>query len=96
MAVYKLQINGQLVVVVVASAPLIINPITFPSAPVMKAKAIRGWLGCLGNREVNAAALPENPAFPDALQDPGLWFTWCPPVLGVSGSILPQRFTASP
>lgn len=57
MAVYKPQINGQLVVVVVARAPLIINPITFHSAPVMKAKAIRGWLGCLGNREVNAAAL---------------------------------------
>lgn len=65
MAVYKPQINGQLVVVVLASAPLIINPITFHSAPVMKVKAIRGWLGCLGNREVNAALLPENPAFLD-------------------------------
>lgn len=44
MAVYKPQINGQLVVVVLASAPLIINPITFPSAPVMKVKAIGAGL----------------------------------------------------
>lgn len=65
MVVYKPQINGQLVVAVLAGAPLIINPITFHSAPVMKVKAIRGWLGCLGNREVNATLLPENPAFPD-------------------------------
>lgn len=50
MAVYKLQINGQLVVVGLARAALIINPITFHSAPVMKVKAIRGWFGCLGNR----------------------------------------------
>lgn len=58
-------------VVVLAWATLIINPITFHSAPVMKVKAIRGWLGCLGNREINAALLPENPAFTDASQHPG-------------------------
>lgn len=59
MAVYKPQINGQLVVAVLASAPLIINPITFHTAPVMKVKVIRGWLGCLGNREVSAPSLPK-------------------------------------
>lgn len=56
---------------VLASAALIINPITFHSAPVMKGKEIRSWLGCLGNREIHAALLPEKPAFPDALQHPG-------------------------
>jgi len=70
-AVCKSQINGQLVVVVLARTALIINPITFHSAPVMKVKAIRGWLGCLGNREINAALLPENPAFTDAFQHQG-------------------------
>lgn len=55
---------------VLASAALIINPITFHSAPVMKGKEIRSWLGCLGNREIHAALLPEKPAFPNALQHP--------------------------
>lgn len=96
MAVYKPQINGQLVVVVLARAALIINPITFHSAPVMKVKAIRGWLGCPGNREVNATLLPENPASPDALHTQGVVFIWCPPITGVSTSSPPQPFTASP
>lgn len=58
-------------VVVLASAALMINPLTFHFALVMKGKAVRGWLGCLGNKEVNAALLSKNPAFPDALQHPG-------------------------
>lgn len=42
MAVYKPQINGQLVAVVLVSAALIINPITFHHfARVMKVKVIR-------------------------------------------------------
>lgn len=36
-------------VVVLTSAALIINPITFPSASVMKVRVIKGWLGFLGN-----------------------------------------------
>lgn len=96
MAVYKPQINGQLVVVVLASAALIINPITFHSAPLMKGKAIRSWLGCLGNRQVRAAPLPENSAFPEALLHQGLLLTWCLPLTGASMSSLPQPFTTSP
>lgn len=57
-------------VVVLTSAALIINSVTFHSVPMMKRKAIRGWLGCLGNRDMHAALLPENPAFADALQHP--------------------------
>lgn len=84
MAVYKPQINGQLVVVVVASAPLIINPITFPSAPVMKVKAIRGWLGCLGNRS-KCSSPSREPSLPRCLTGPrtltylvstGPWSVW--------------------
>ena len=95
-AVCKSQINGQLVVVVLARTALIINPITFHSAPVMKVKAIRGWLGCLGNREINAALLPENPAFTDAFQHQGpctylASISHWAPVLS-----LPQPFIASP
>lgn len=85
MAVYKPQINGQLVVAVLASAPLIINPITFHSAPVMKVKVIRGWLGCLGNREVSAPSLPRQT--PYSIQDFYLLGVhhsrehWCPLLL---------------
>lgn len=81
---------------VLASAALIINPITFHSAPVMKGKEIRSWLGCLGNREIHAALLPEKPAFPDALQHPGPLPYLVSAVTGASTSSLPQPFTVSP
>lgn len=69
MAVYKPQINEQLVVVVLASAALIINPITFHSAPVKKGKAIRGWLSCLGNRNT-CSTPPRERGLPRCLSAP--------------------------
>lgn len=46
--------------VVLTSAALIINPITFPSAPVMKVKATKAWFGCLGNRSKCITPLGEH------------------------------------
>lgn len=68
-AVYKPQLNGQLVVVVLTSAAIIINPITFLSAPLMKVKVIRGCFGCLGNRN-KCSTPPREHSLPSCLAPP--------------------------
>lgn len=73
MTVYKSQINVQLVVVVLTSAALIINPITFPSAPVMEVNPIRGWLGCLGNRS-KCSTPPREHCLPSCLTAPRAFY----------------------
>lgn len=94
MAVYKSQINGQLVVVVLASAALIINPITFHSAPVMKVKAIRGLAWLPGKQRSKCSTPPREPILPRCLTVLRAFYLFG--VTGASMSSLPKPFTTSP